>query len=74
MDDSSGHREYKEDKRERKNQNRSINVRDVLQPIRVRCDIRNNNEINRFLLDYGYNYVLPGGFIFWIVFLITQIF
>ena len=72
MDDSSGHREYKEDRRERKNQNRSTNGRNVLQPIRVRCDIRNNNEINRFLLDYGYNYVLPGGFIFWFIFLISQ--
>lgn len=37
--------------------NNSVNVGNILQPTRVRCSICLCNEIDRFLLDYGYNFL-----------------
>ena len=37
--------------------NNSVNASNVLQPIRVRCTVRLCNEINGFLLDYGFNFL-----------------
>jgi len=47
---------------------------DVFQPFWVRCFIRYGNEMDQFLLDYRLNFLLPFGFIFWFVFLISQTF
>lgn len=37
--------------------NDSADAGDILQPTRVRCSICLCNEINGFLLDYGYNFL-----------------
>lgn len=37
--------------------NDSVNVGNILQPTRVRCSICLCDEIDRFLLDYGYNFL-----------------
>ena len=37
--------------------NDSANAGDLLQPARVRCSICLYNEIDRFLLDYGFNFL-----------------
>jgi hypothetical protein len=38
---------------------------DVLQPFRVRRSICSCDEINRVLLDYGFNFLLPVGAVLW---------
>lgn len=42
----------------------------VLQSIRVRRNVRNDNELDRVLLDYGFNFLLPFGTILWVIFLV----
>jgi hypothetical protein len=41
--------------------------------IRIRWTVRNDNELNRFLLDYGCNFLPYIGFISYIIFLIEKI-
>ena len=48
------------------------NDRNVLQSIWVRRAIQNGNGVDRFLLDYGYNFLLPSGVIFWVIFIFTK--
>lgn len=43
---------------------------DVLPTTRIRCSIRINNEIDRFLLDYGCYILLYLGPVFWALFYI----
>lgn len=38
---------------------------DVLQPLRVRRTVCSCDEINRVLLDYGFNFLLPVGVVLW---------
>jgi len=46
------------------------NNRHIFQSFGFRRFIRSNNEVDRVLLDYGYNFLLPVGTILWIVFFI----
>ena len=47
--------------------------RDVLQPAWVRCAFRPCDELDRFLLDYGSNFLLPVGIFLWSILLYAQI-
>ena len=49
--------------------NDSADAGDLFQPTGVRCSIRLCNEIDGFLLDYGYNFLLPVGIFLWAIFL-----
>jgi hypothetical protein len=48
------------------------NVMHVLQPIRVRHTFQSYNGIDRFLLDYGYNFLPYITVISWIIFLLVK--
>ena len=43
-----------------------------LQPTWVRCTFRPGDEVDRFLLDYGRNFLLPVGILLWCLFLIAS--
>jgi hypothetical protein len=47
------------------------NVSNVFQPSGVRCIIQNDNGLDRFLLDYGFNFLPISGIISWFIFLIS---
>jgi hypothetical protein len=61
---------YSEEKHKKKNGNGESYPRNFLQSVRVRRSVRSNNEMDRVLLDYGFNFLLPFGVILWIVFLV----
>ena len=42
-----------------------------LQPLWVRCAFRPNNEVDRFLLDYGRYLLLPLGIVLWALLLLS---
>ena len=42
---------------------------DIFQPARVRCTLCTCNEVDRVILDYGRNLLLPLSILFWTVFL-----
>jgi len=48
------------------------NDRNLFQSTWIRRIIPSHDELDRFLLDYRYYFLLPVGIIFWIVFFITQ--
>jgi hypothetical protein len=48
---------YRQSEKKSLNRDRCTNAGNILQPIRVRCSIRICNEIDRFLLDYGFNFL-----------------
>jgi hypothetical protein len=60
---------YKHDKRKQTKNSKCVsNLGDVLPTSGIRCPVRTNNEIDRFLLDYGCYillYIVP---IFWTLF------
>jgi len=41
--------------------------RNILQSLRIRRFVRTDNETDRVLLDYGFNFLLPLGIILWAV-------
>lgn len=45
---------------------------DVPEPLWFRCNPTELDGINRFLIKSQLYYVLPGGIIFWIIFLFLQ--
>lgn len=47
-------------------------VGNVFSTIWLRCTIQTNNGLDKFLLDYGYNFLLPVGSFIWIVFLLFK--
>ena len=49
----------------------NLNGGNVLQPAWLRCTFCPGHEVDRFLLDYGFNFLLPVGVILWTVFLLT---
>ena len=59
------------EKNKKKNSNVMSNFSDILQPIRVRHSVSPDNELDRVLLDYGFNFLLPFGAVLWIVFLVV---
>jgi hypothetical protein len=42
----------------------------IFLPFRVRCTVQNNNGIDAFLLDYGFNFLPIVGIISWVLFFI----
>lgn len=62
---------YREEKYKEKNGYGESYPRNVLQSVRVRRSVRVNNEVDRVLLDYGFNFLLPFGLFLWIVFLVV---
>jgi hypothetical protein len=40
-------------------------ISDILQPSWVRCPVCSGDEMDRFLLDYGYHFLLPFGIFLW---------
>jgi len=51
-----------------------LNDSNVLQPLWVRRLIQDGNELDRFLLDYGFNFLWNCGILSWIIFLIQKSF
>lgn len=49
----------------------AIDDSDILQPAWVRCAFRPCDKVDRFLLDYGLNFLLPIGIILWTLFLLS---
>ena len=45
--------------------------RNLFQPFRFRRFICSYNEVDRVLLDYGYNFLLPVGIFLWTLLLIS---
>ena len=62
---------YREEKHKEKIGDAESNPRNVLQSVRVRRSVRVNNEVDRVLLDYGFNFLLPFGVVLWIIFLVV---
>ena len=52
--------------------NRKPNVRNVLPSIRVRHSFFDHNEANKFLLDYGFYFLLPVGSFLYITFFLFK--
>jgi hypothetical protein len=50
----------------------NLNDSNILQPAWVRCAFRPGHEVDRFLLDYGLNFLLPVGVILWTILLLTS--
>lgn len=57
--------------KQRKNSNTLSSALHVLQPFRVRCSFQDGDGINRFLLDYGFNFLPYISIISWVIFLIA---
>lgn len=49
------------------------NDSNVLQPIWVRRLIQSSNELDGFLLDYGFNFLWNCGILSWIIFFLQKI-
>ncbi len=54
----------------KEDQNDVSDLGDILQPSWVRCPICSCDEVDRILLDYGFNILCPIAIILWTVFLI----
>jgi hypothetical protein len=61
---------YREEKHKEKIGDAESDTSNVLQSVRVRRSVRVNYEVDRVLLDYGFNFLLPFGVFLWIVFLV----
>ena len=69
MDSESYRSEKKSD-----NGDRCVDAGDIFQPTWVRCPIRVCNEIDRFLLDYGFNFLPYISFIIYIILFLKETF
>jgi len=49
-----------------------LNLCNVFQPFWIRCSIQNGYGLDRFVLDYGRYFLLPVGFLFWFILLLSQ--
>jgi len=45
---------------------------DVLQPSWVRCPVCAGDNVDKIILDYGFDFLLPVGILFWTIFLVLQ--
>jgi hypothetical protein len=61
---------YRESEKKGLNRDSCTDVGNIFQPPRVRCSICVCDEIDRFLLDYGFNFLPYIGSIIYIVLLI----
>jgi len=69
MGDDSRKTNHVEELLQAKAQHNSLNGSDVFQPSRVRRLIQGSDGLDRFLLDYGYNFLPRFSFIIWIILL-----
>jgi hypothetical protein len=53
-----------------KNTNNNVNGRYIFLPTRLRSIVQSNNELDKFLLDYGFNILPYFGFIIYLLFLL----
>jgi hypothetical protein len=58
--------------KQRKISDSKFNFGDVFQSVRVRRSFQRGNDIDRFLLDYGYNFLPYIAIISWIIFFIVK--
>jgi hypothetical protein len=58
--------------KQRKTRNNKLNFGNVFQPSRVRRTIQSRNDIDRFLLDYGYNFLPYITIVSWVIFFLTR--
>ena len=58
--------------KQRKIRNNKFSTGNVFQPTRVRRTIQRCNEIDRFLLDYGFTFLPYITIISWVIFLLTR--
>lgn len=58
------------EKNKKKTSDDVLNFSHVLQPIRVRRSVPSDNELDRVLLGYGFNFLLPFGAVLWVLFLV----
>jgi len=65
---------YRKNEKKGLNRDDCVDVGDIFQPFRVRCSIRVCNEIDRFLLDYGCNFLPYISFIIYILLLLEETF
>jgi hypothetical protein len=68
----SGPEQLNKNNEEGESRNNTSNARNVFQPIWFRRYTVNSNRINRFLVRSQFDFVLPLGIIFWILFFITK--
>jgi hypothetical protein len=61
---------YREKTHKKKISDVKLSPSNVLQSVGVRRSVRSDNEMDRVLLDYGFNFLLPFGIFLWIVFLV----
>lgn len=57
---------------QQQNSNNMSNVFDVFPTTRIRCSIFTYNEFDRFLLDYGCNFLPYISLFSWFIFLLLQ--
>jgi hypothetical protein len=49
------------------------NDRHVFKSVWIRRLIQTSDGFDRFLLDYGFNFLFPCGIVFWIIFILKEI-
>jgi hypothetical protein len=69
--DSNNQNDNLEKKIYRQSSNILFNDGNVLQSFRIRHIIQISNDLDKFLLDYGFNFLPSCGVISWIIFLIA---
>jgi hypothetical protein len=62
----------KRKKNKKKISGRVSNSGDIFQSFRVRRSIPFDYELDRVLLDYGFNFLLPFGIFLWVIFFIVS--
>ena len=60
----------KQEKTEEDSRDCSPYLSNILQPTWVRCPICPGDNMDQVLLDYGFNFLLPIGILFWTLFFI----
>jgi hypothetical protein len=55
----------------KQNSNGVLNAGHVFPPTGIRCSVFVNNEFDRFLLDYGFNFLPIVSFFSWVLFLLV---
>ena len=65
---------YRKSEKKGLNRDSRTDVGDILQPFGVRCSIRVCNEIDRFLLDYGFNFLPYISFVIYIILFLKETF
>ncbi len=65
MEGDDSHKQY-----EKEDSDPLSNISDFFQSLGFRCPLRSDNEMDRVLLDYGFNFLPSFSVILWTIFLI----